>query len=94
VREPLLSASTFNMITQTQCSVPVALPAFLPASHGWTAHHSTACRRSLHSPARPSPPCADPDLVATVFAPTDEAFAAALEDLNVTAAEILADTVS
>jgi hypothetical protein len=29
-----------------------------------------------------------------VFAPTDEAFAAALEDLNVTAAEILADTVS
>lgn len=53
-----------------------------------------AVARRTHLCNGPAPPCADPDLVATVFAPTDDAFVAALEALNVTAAEILADTVS
>jgi uncharacterized surface protein with fasciclin (FAS1) repeats len=35
---------------------------------------------------------ADPDATLTVFAPTDEAFAAALEALELTAEELLADT--
>lgn len=41
----------------------------------------------------PGVPLADPELVATVFAPTDDAFLAAIEALNTTAEALLANTV-